>query len=76
MSDPTRVYTNGEINVEWRPERCVHCEACIHGLPQVFNLEKRPWVNMQAATTDEIKAQVERCPDGALRAVPVNGETT
>lgn len=66
MSEPTRSYDNGEIVVEWRPELYVHCEVCISGLPQVFNLQARPWVNVNAATTEEIRNQVRQCPDGAL----------
>lgn len=66
MTTPTRTYTNGEITVEWRPEKCVHCQACINGLPAVFNMEARPWVNMNGATIEEIKRQVAECPDGAL----------
>lgn len=66
MSADNRDYSNGEITVEWRPDKCVHCQACVNGLPQVFNIHARPWVNMQAATTAEIKTQVEACPSGAL----------
>ena len=66
MTAPTRTYTTGEITVEWRPELCVHCESCITGLPQVFDLSQRPWVNVNAATSDEIVRQVAECPDGAL----------
>ena len=66
MSLPTRSYSNGEITVEWRPEKCIHCQACITGLPAVFNLERRPWVDMKAAATNEIKIQVASCPSGAL----------
>ncbi len=66
MSDPTRTYSNGQITVEWRPELCVHCEACFQGLPQVFDPTKRPWVNIHGATTNEIRKQVGKCPSGAL----------
>lgn len=66
MSAPTRTYTNGEITVEWRPELCIHCQACITGLPKVFDLTRRPWVDMTAATTEEIRTQVAACPSRAL----------
>lgn len=66
MSEPTRTYTNGEISVEWRPELCTKCESCWRGLPAVFNPEKRPWVTMAGATTEQITAQVNECPTGAL----------
>lgn len=66
MSKPTRTYSNAEITVEWRPELCVHCERCVQGLPQVFDVNARPWVNMDGATTTEIVLQVQKCPEGAL----------
>ncbi len=66
MTAPTRTYTNGEVTVEWRPELCIHCEACFRGLPAVFDPSKRPWVNIQGATSDEIEKQVAECPSKAL----------
>ncbi len=33
---------------------------------QVFDPRKRPWVNMTGATTEEIIAQIDKCPSGAL----------
>jgi uncharacterized Fe-S cluster protein YjdI len=66
---PHRVYSNGEINVEWRPPLCVHCKACLEGLPKVFDLSRRPWVDMEAATSQEIRDTVALCPDGALSVV-------
>lgn len=62
-----RTYANGEINVHWDSDLCTHCEACFKGLPQVFNPEARPWINMQGATSAEIVKQVEQCPSGALK---------
>lgn len=61
-----RTYTNGEINVHWKSELCIHCGNCTDGLPDVFNPDARPWVDMTKATTDEIREQVFKCPSGAL----------
>ena len=65
----THVYDNGEIKVLWQPTVCKHTGICFRGLPQVFDPRKRPWVNMKGATTEEILAQVRRCPSGALSIV-------
>lgn len=65
-NEPTRTYTNGEIIVEWRQEKCIHCTTCVSTLPEVFNLEARPWVNMQGSTTEKIRSTVAMCPSGAL----------
>lgn len=61
-----RLYTKGTLQVKWNSDLCTHCEACYTGLPQVFNPEARPWVNLDGATPDEIINQVKKCPSGAL----------
>lgn len=59
-------YTNGEITILWQPGLCTHSANCIRGLRAVFNTQRRPWINMEAAGTEEIKNQVAKCPSGAL----------
>lgn len=61
-----RVYTRDGLVVHWTSKLCVHCEACWRGLPEVFNPEKRPWVNLEAAPIVKIVEQVQQCPSGAL----------
>jgi uncharacterized Fe-S cluster protein YjdI len=62
----TKRYTNGDITVTWMPDKCIHSAVCISGLPGVFDVERNPWIDMKAATTDEIIKQVAQCPSGAL----------
>ena len=59
-------YNNDEITVLWKPDFCRHSGRCVTQLPGVFDTQKHPWINMQGATTDEIVAQVNKCPTGAL----------
>ncbi len=63
----THEYSNGEVTVEWKPDLCKHSGRCVFGLPQVFNVAKRPWVTIDAAATEAIVHQVQQCPTGALR---------
>ena len=35
----------------------------------MFDPRKRPWVEPQGASTEEIVAQVKKCPSGALSYV-------
>lgn len=59
-------YTNDEVTIVWKPRMCMHSTKCINGLPQVFDVNKRPWTNAQGASTNEIVAQIKECPSGAL----------
>lgn len=62
----TKTYSNADITVTWKPEQCIHSEKCFHGLSAVFDPNRRPWIDMSAADTQAIKAQVDKCPSGAL----------
>ena len=66
MNDTTKNYTNGEITIKWQPAKCIHSAVCLKELPKVYNTRERPWLKIENATTDELKAQVSKCPSGAL----------
>jgi len=61
-----KTYTNKDITVVWKPDSCIHSALCWHGLLEVFDPRKRPWINMDGADGEAIIAQVEKCPSGAL----------
>lgn len=63
-------YSNDDITVLWKPSLCKHSARCVSQLPSVFNLQGKPWVNMQGAPTDAIIEQVNSCPTGALSYLP------
>lgn len=62
-----REYKKCNLTVLWDSDLCTHCETCWRGLPEVFDPEARPWVNMDGATVDRITEQVLQCPSGALK---------
>lgn len=71
MTNPDdRDYSNEIIVVHWRPERCTHCKTCVTEMPQVFNADARPWVNLAGAKSVDIACQCDRCPSGALSWSP------
>lgn len=59
-------YEGGAMTVHYESKRCIHAQECVHGLPGVFDPEKRPWVAPDAASADEIAEVIRRCPTGAL----------
>jgi len=62
MSDSEKAYSNGEITVSWKPGVCIHSAKCVRGLGEVFNVNARPWINMDGSSTDRITKQVDQCP--------------
>ena len=66
MPKETHEYANGELTIVWRPKLCIHSGKCARGLPGVFKPRDVPWIQMENASTEEIEAQVEQCPSGAL----------
>lgn len=66
MSQRKKEYSNGEVTVVWKPGLCIHSKNCINGLPEVFDVDKRPWIDPQGAGTQQIIEQVKQCPSGAL----------
>jgi uncharacterized Fe-S cluster protein YjdI len=70
---PTREYPSVGITVIWDATLCIHTGRCLRGLPAVFNLDQRPWVDVAAAPPDEIAAVIRRCPTDALRYRPGPG---
>ena len=66
MSEVRKTYTHAGVTVIWQPALCIHSRNCFHGLPGVFDPNRRPWVDPKAADPQAIVAQVARCPSGAL----------
>jgi uncharacterized Fe-S cluster protein YjdI len=59
-------YSNGEVSVFWRADRCIHSANCLIGLPGVFDNSRRPWIDAKGASTKEIISTVNTCPSRAL----------
>lgn len=59
-------YTNGELTIVWKPKSCIHAAECVKALPNAYNPKEKPWINVDNASTDEFKAQIAKCPSGAL----------
>jgi uncharacterized Fe-S cluster protein YjdI len=67
MTRRLQTYEGDGITVTFDPNLCVHSGVCVRGLRPVFDVSRKRWVDVTAATADEIAAQIERCPSGALQ---------
>lgn len=61
-----RSYEGDGIEVLYEVRRCIHAAECVKGLHDVFDPDRRPWIDPRRATADRIAEVVERCPTGAL----------
>ena len=66
MNSRNRTYSNGTITVVWQPAECIHAGECFTTLRKVFDPSKRPWVQLDGASTEEIIGTIEMCPSRAL----------
>jgi uncharacterized Fe-S cluster protein YjdI len=64
---PTREYPAADITVVWDATLCLHTGICLRSLPKVFDVRRRPWVDVQAADAESIAAVIRSCPTAALR---------
>lgn len=67
MATKVRKYRSEDIIVTYNLKRCIHAAECVHGLPAVFDVNKRPWVQPDQANADAVAAVVMACPTGALK---------
>lgn len=68
-----KTYTSKDIDVYFEPHKCIHKAACVNGLSKVFDTEKRPWIDPEQASAEEIAHVVEECPSGALTYLRKDG---
>ena len=67
MSEGYKAYENDEIIVFWKPDLCEHATECIMGNNNVFDVSRRPWVDLSQAPASEIAEIIDKCPSGALK---------
>lgn len=68
-----REYATDAIVVTWEPSYCMHSARCLVNLPQVFDVDARPWIAIDGAAADEIAETVMQCPSGALHFRRLDG---
>lgn len=61
-----KTYENEDIQVFWKPRLCQHVGECARGNFNVFNPQRRPWVDVSKAPASEIADIIDRCPSKAL----------
>ncbi len=65
-SDKLKTYRGESINVHFNARACAHAAVCVSKLNQVFDTQRRPWVQPDGADAEAVMAVVDQCPSGAL----------
>lgn len=66
-SNDFKEYHSKDLDVLWYPKLCSHAGKCWQALPGVFRPEAKPWVDLAAATAEEVIQAIDKCPTGALQ---------
>jgi len=66
MDERIYTYDGDDVTVTWDQKRCIHAKECVRGLPDVFDPDRRPWIDPDQADADAVTDVVRRCPTGAL----------
>ncbi|MCR5358217.1 MAG: GNAT family N-acetyltransferase [Lachnospiraceae bacterium] len=61
-----RSYENKDITVFWDSDKCFHAKKCVTGCPEVFDFQRRPWIDLGRGSSADIWQTVSKCPSGAL----------
>lgn len=64
--DITRTYELDDLVIIWKKDYCEHACECVRGLPEVFNMTRRPWIVPKNTTKEEIMEVIDRYPTEAL----------
>jgi uncharacterized Fe-S cluster protein YjdI len=59
-------YKKDELTVVWEPAKCIHSGVCVKMLPKVYDPESKPWIKTENGSIEQLKAQIDKCPSGAL----------
>lgn len=68
MNKDTIEYSkNKDITILWTPSKCIHAGICVKSLPTVYNPKGKPWITPEGVDVNDLKAQIDQCPTGALQ---------
>ncbi len=66
LKDKVHSFKGKEITIHDNRCVCSHDSSCMDLSPTVFIKGRRPWINPDGATKEEIIATIHECPSGAL----------
>jgi CDGSH-type Zn-finger protein/uncharacterized Fe-S cluster protein YjdI len=68
-----RRYESAQVDVTYSLKRCIHAAECVNRLHEVFDTQKRPWIQPDNSKADAVVGVVSLCPSGALHTIRKDG---
>lgn len=75
MEKKLQTYKGKGSTVTYDPNTCIHAAECVKGLPAVFDVSRKRWIDPDAASPAEVAEVVGRCPSGALKHFPADSDS-
>ena len=73
MKEKVLTYKGEKIKVTYDVNRCIHAAECTGGLPAVFDINAKPWVQPDSAPAEAVAETIHKCPTGALQYERMDG---
>jgi CDGSH-type Zn-finger protein/uncharacterized Fe-S cluster protein YjdI len=68
LGDGFELIPGANIDLVYSGKRCIHSRHCVLGLPNVFKANvEGPWIDPDAASTEELLIVAHMCPSGAIQ---------
>ena len=64
-----RLYETQDLTVFWDSDKCRHAKECVTRCPEAFDIQRKPWIQLDKAETAKVWNAVSQCPSGALTCV-------
>ncbi len=68
-----KTYFGPIVDVSFDGAVCQHAAECVRGMPSVFDIGRKPWIDPGVVISEDAAGQlrevVGRCPSGALAMV-------
>ena len=62
-----RSYSGDILTIYYHKDICAHVGECVKGDPDVFDVDRRPWIIPFSDHTENIVSTIKKCPTGALK---------
>lgn len=73
MATRDYITAGGGLTIHWDSSLCYHAAECVKAQPLVFDPKRRPWIETDHASDDDIAAAIDACPSGALSYTRADG---